>query len=92
MMPSPRLPEPMGSGGQPVLDDQGNELSMLGAFGSELQNKLRDNLRQRRPIETRWVNDMRRYQGLVTDSELKSAADQGRSCVFVKYTRTKADS
>lgn len=92
MMPSPRLPEPTGPGGQPVLDDQGNELSMLGAFGSELQNKLRDNLRQRRPIETRWVSDMRRYQGLVTDSELKSAADQGRSCVFVKYTRTKADS
>lgn len=75
------------------LDERGdeNELSMTGAFGTELQQRLQDNLRQRMTIERRWVADLRRYQGMVTDTERIEAADQGRSCIFVKYTRTKAD-
>jgi len=75
----------------PEIDDQGRELTMTGAFGTELQQRLQDNLRQRLNIERRWVSDMRRYQGQVTDAELKDAVDQARSCIFVKYTRTKAD-
>ena len=75
----------------PAFDDRGRELSMTGAFGTELQQRLQDNLRQRMTIERRWVADLRRYQGMVTDSERIEAADQGRSCIFVKYTRTKAD-
>lgn len=75
----------------PAFDDRGRELSMTGAFGTELQQRLQDNLRQRMTIERRWVADLRRYQGMVTDTERIEAADQGRSCIFVKYTRTKAD-
>ena len=92
-----RLPEPEelleGEAMPDELDERGdeNELSMTGAFGTELQQRLQDNLRQRMTIERRWVADLRRYQGMVTDSERIEAADQGRSCIFVKYTRTKAD-
>lgn len=75
----------------PGTDDRSRELSMTGAFGTELQQRLQDNLRQRMTIERRWVADLRRYQGMVTDTERIEAADQGRSCIFVKYTRTKAD-
>ena len=73
------------------LRDQSPELTMTGAFGTELQQRLQDNLRQRMTIETRWVDDMRRYQGLVPDSEVLSANQQGRSSVVVKYTRSKTD-
>ena len=75
------------------LDERGdeNELSMTGAFGTELQQRLQDNLRQRMTIERRWVADLRRYQGMVTDTERIEAADQGRSSTFVKSTRTKPD-
>lgn len=59
--------------------------------GGTLQQRLQNNLRQRMTIERRWVSDLRRYQGLVTDSERMEAVEQGRSCIFVKYTRTKAD-
>ena len=92
-----RLPEPEelleGEAMPDELDERGdeNELSMTGAFGTELQQRLQDNLRQRMTIERRWVADLRRYQGMVTDTERIEAADQGRSCIFVKYTRTKAD-
>ena len=75
----------------PEMDSRSRELSMTGAFGTELQQRLQDNLRQRMTIERRWVADLRRYQGMVTDTERIEAADQGRSCIFVKYTRTKAD-
>ena len=94
-MRSDRLPEPeelLGSEAMPGIDDdRSRELSMTGAFGTELQQRLQDNLRQRMTIERRWVADLRRYQGMVTDAERIEAADQGRSCIFVKYTRTKAD-
>jgi hypothetical protein len=89
-----QLPEPeelLEGEATPEFDDQSRELSMTGAFGTELQQRLQDNLRQRLNIERRWVSDMRRYQGQVTDAELKDAVDQARSCIFVKYTRTKAD-
>ena len=89
-----QLPEPeelLEGESMPAFDDRGRELSMTGAFGTELQQRLQDNLRQRMTIERRWVADLRRYQGMVTDTERIEAADQGRSCIFVKYTRTKAD-
>lgn len=90
-----QLPEPEelleGDALPEELRDQSPELTMTGAFGTELQQRLQDNLRQRMTIERRWVSDLRRYQGLVTDSERMEAAEQGRSCIFVKYTRTKAD-
>ena len=89
-----RLPEPeelLEGEASPKFDEQGQALTMTGAFGTELQQRLQDNLRQRMNIERRWVADMRRYQGQVTESELKDAVDQGRSCVFVKYTRNKSD-
>lgn len=93
-MRNDQLPEPeelLEGEATPEFDDQSRELSMTGAFGTELQQRLQDNLRQRLNIESRWVSDMRRYQGQVTDAELKDAVDQGRSCIFVKYTRNKAD-
>ena len=89
------LPEPeMVEGGEAMPDFggvSGKELTMTGAFGVELSQRLKDNLRLRLPIEKRWVDDMRRYQGKLTDSEISEAAKQGRSCVFVKYTRSKTD-
>lgn len=93
-MRNDQLPEPeelLEGEATPEFDNQSRELSMTGAFGTELQQRLNDNLRQRMNIERRWVADMRRYQGQVTDAELKDAVDQGRSCIFVKYTRNKAD-
>lgn len=70
---------------------QAKELTMTGAFGVELSQRLQDNLRQRLTIERRWVNDMRRYLGMITDTEMAEATKQGRSAVFVKYTRSKSD-
>ena len=71
-----QLPEPeelLEGEAMPEIDDQGRELTMTGAFGTELQQRLQENLRQRLNIERRWVSDMRRYQGQVTDAELKEA-------------------
>ena len=59
-----RLPEPEelleGEAMPDELDERGdeNELSMTGAFGTELQQRLQDNLRQRMTIERRWVADV----------------------------------
>ena len=97
MMNQEMLPEPdeLALGGEAMPDEQqgmlAKELTMTGAFGVELAQRLQDNLRQRLSIERRWVNDMRRYLGMVTESEKLEATKQARSSVFVKYTRSKAD-
>jgi len=96
MMNNDMLPEPdqLQAGEAMYAEQQGmqaKELTMTGAFGVELSQRLQDNLRQRLTIERRWVNDMRRYLGMITDAEMVEATKQGRSAVFVKYTRSKSD-
>ena len=56
-----RLPEPeelLEGEAMPEIDNQGQALTMTGAFGTELQQRLQDNLRQRMNIERRWVADI----------------------------------
>ncbi len=66
--------------------------SALEVFGQRLKNDLQTQLNERRPIEQRWVKNMRQYKSMYEDAKKKAAEKDDKSTVFVGYTRSKTDS
>lgn len=59
----------------------------LESYGAELKTLLDEQLKQRQPIIQRWVSDMHQYR-----NKYESNSSNGKSKVFVGYTRSKTDS
>lgn len=59
----------------------------------ELQQRIADRLMKRKPIEERWLEDLRQYHGEYDDSVDRALeADKQRSAVFINITRPKTNS
>ncbi|MBF5091924.1 hypothetical protein F1640_18385 [Novosphingobium sp. NBM11] len=59
----------------------------------ELQQRVSDRMTKRKPIEQRWLEDLRQYHGEYDDSvDNVLKADKERSAVFVNITRPKTNS
>lgn len=70
-------------------------LTALGVWGQQLRTQLEEQLRQRDPIERRWVEDIRQYHGnTYYDGGLQTEKDKdaitGGKCGFNR-TRTKVN-
>ena len=68
------------------------ELSTLSAWGVTLRAQLEEQIRQREPIERRWVADMRQYYGRTSyDGGLQTEKDApATGGVICGYNRTRA--
>lgn len=77
------------------MEQQSEDNSLVSAmegFGNTLLRLLQTQLDERRPIEERWVEEMRRYKSKYEDQVYTNAKEQKLSSVFVGYTRSKTDS
>jgi hypothetical protein len=74
-----------------IDDKEERQISPFESFGQTLLAQLQEQLQERSPIESRWVDDMRRYMGKYEESFYEDARAQERSQVFVGYTRSKTD-
>ena len=76
-----------------IDDDRSRELSMTGAFGTELQQRLQDNLRQRMTIERRWVADGEDAETLSIEAATKAIERAGlhEGCGIVPEKQAEID-
>ncbi|WP_051241310.1 portal protein [Vibrio litoralis] len=66
-------------------------LSAIENYGQTLLGTLRTQMDQRRPIEERWVTDMRNYMSKYKADVYAKAKENHQSSVYVGYTRSKTD-
>lgn len=69
-----------------LKQQQEEELNML---GSKLHTLAHDQVAARQQIETRWLEDLRQYNGKYTAEELSRMERKGGSSIYVNITRNK---
>lgn len=74
------------------VSEEERRKEILEAFGYTLQSKVGQQISQRIEIETRWLKDIRQYNGKY-DPEVESrlSGDSTKSSVFVNITRPKSN-
>lgn len=69
-----------------LRQQQEEELNML---GSKLHRLAHEQVAAKEQIETRWLEDLRQYNGKYTEDQLTRMRQKGGSQVFVNITRNK---
>jgi hypothetical protein len=76
---------------QVAEDKQREQESMWIALGAYHQRKAEDRVNQRRPVEDRWLEDLRQYHAQYDPKLLQDIRDAQGSEVFVNITAPKTD-
>lgn len=64
---------------------------VLSSLGSDLQRRAEERVNQRRPVEDRWLEDLRQYHSKYDPKLLQEIIDAKGSQVFVNITAPKTD-
>jgi hypothetical protein len=72
-------------------DEQARILEAARAIVGRLRRDVDDCVRQRAPIEERWINNLRQYLGKYEPAKFTLYKDAGQSCSFVNITRPKTN-
>ena len=73
------------------LDDESREYEAIDAFCSQLENQLKDAIRERTTVDTRMAKDMQMYHGKYDPKLLQQLTEEERSAVFINIVRAKTD-
>lgn len=66
-------------------------IAALEVFGNSLSHNITSIIAERKPIEDRWIDDLRQYNGLYDEATESALASSGGSKVFVNVTRSRTD-